>query len=351
MNVSKNLRQWYLSAKRDLPWRESGNPYFIWLSEIILQQTRVQQGLAYYYRFIEAFPTVQELADAPLQQVMKLWQGLGYYSRARNLHKAARIIVDKYGGGIPDNYKDLRKLPGVGEYTAGAILSLAYNKAFPAMDGNVYRVLARFFGIGFAPDSSQGRKEFKQYALKILDREQPGTHNQAVIELGALVCTPRNPACNECVLSPDCIARKEGLQQQLPLKKKTFQITHRYFYYFLLREGDAIYLKQRNTGDIWAMLWDFPLIEANTGINMNELQKHKLWQELLGMIPHQVEAISQMFQHQLTHQKIHACFIECTVFSNPDQRELKRVPLEEIHEYPLPRLVEKYMQHYMERHG
>lgn len=343
MNVSKNLLKWYDIHKRALPWRESGNAYFIWLSEIILQQTRVQQGIKYYYNFVESYPTVFDLANAPLQEVLKLWQGLGYYSRARNLHKTAKIIVESYSGRFPDDFNSLKNLPGIGEYTAGAIVSLAYNKPFPAVDGNVYRVLSRYYGISTAIDSGKGKKEFYALAHKIISKHEPGKHNQAMIELGAMVCLPRKPICSNCVISAGCHALRLSSQLEFPLKLKKPKVVHRYFYYLVIRHETALYLKQRPLGDIWAMLYDFPLIEEKKIVSLSRKNKFDAWKHYFGNSNFELVGTSEEYKHVLSHQILHAFFIEFKVDADFVLEGTIKVNQHELEHYPLPRLIDKYL--------
>lgn len=346
MNVSERIGNWYDKNKRTLPWRESGNPYYIWVSEIILQQTRVQQGTNYYHNFIEKFPTIFILSESSVEQVLLIWQGLGYYSRARNMHKAAKIIVADFKGTFPNDFKQLLKLPGVGEYTAGAIMSLAYEKPYPAIDGNVYRVLSRYFGIDKPIDSSVAKRECYQLALEIMDIKRPGRHNQAVIELGALVCIPRNPNCLECPLREDCYAFNNDRIAELPVKNKQRPVTHRYFYYLVVRKSNTVFIKQRNKKDIWALLYDFLQIETRHSLSLPEdLLAEKQWNEIFKYRKVMIRKISAEFVHKLSHQTIHAWFVEveadkdftCTFDS------VIEVQFNQMEKYPFPRLIESYL--------
>ncbi len=346
MIVSERIGKWYDIHKRTLPWRESGNPYYIWVSEIILQQTRVQQGMSYYLRFIEKFPTIFILSESSVEQVLLIWQGLGYYSRARNMHKTAKIIVTDYKGNFPEDYKQLLKLPGIGEYTAGAIASLAFKQPFPAIDGNVYRVLSRFFGIESAINSSGAKKDYYQLALKIMDKKKPGRHNQAIIELGALVCLPRNPNCFKCPLNESCFAFNNNRIADLPKKNKLKSITHRYFYYLVIRKSNSVFIKQRGEKDIWALLYDFLQIETKHSLSLpEELLMDKKWSNIFRNRKITIRNISSEFVHQLSHQTIHAWFIEVEVGKDftctyDSVIEVKNSLLEE---YPFPRLIETYL--------
>jgi A/G-specific adenine glycosylase len=344
MIVSENLGKWYDKNKRILPWRESQNPYYIWISEIILQQTRVLQGMDYYYRFIERFPTIFILSESSVEQVLKIWQGLGYYTRARNLHKTARIVVSKYEGKLPQDYFQLLQLPGIGEYTAGAIMSLAFNQPFPAIDGNVSRVLSRYFGIASPIDSAKTRKEFYQLALETMDIKNPGRHNQAMIELGALICYPRNPNCPACPISNSCYALIENKIGEFPKKKQKISIIHRYLYYMVIRKRDSIFIKQRSENDIWALLYDFPSIERKVPLVFpNDIERQDEWKNIFSDKNCTMSKLSQEMKHQLSHQIIHARFIEIIVDDNFSLNFADEVDNSELEKYPLPRLIDKYL--------
>lgn len=339
---SRALVPWYREHRRDLPWRRTRDPYRIWLSEVILQQTRVDQGLGYYERFVERFPTVADLAAAPDGEVMKLWQGLGYYSRARNLLVAARQVSDQGQGRFPDTLEGLRALKGVGAYTAAAIASIAFDRPAAVVDGNVYRVLARVFGIDTPIDSTEGRKRFAELAEGLLDPGAPGDHNQAVMELGATVCTPRDPACGTCPLATRCIARKEGRVALLPVKAGRTTVRERHFSYLILRSEGAIVLQQRRSKDIWQELHEPPLIESPAAPAKRSLEKTA--GQLLGRTV-ALKAPVGPVKHVLSHQVIHATFwtVEPAV-GGPlpagcflaDQEALKRLAV--------PRLVERYLE-------
>jgi len=340
MRFSIDLISWYKKNKRDLPWRKTKDAYTIWLSEIILQQTRVDQGLAYYNKFIENYPTVNDLAKAPEEEVLKHWQGLGYYSRARNLHFTAKHIVTNYKGVFPSNYKDILALKGIGEYTAAAISSFSFNQAYPVIDGNVYRVLSRVFGIEQAIDSTSGKKTFKALAEELIDKKNPATYNQAIMEFGALQCTPKKPNCENCIFNLECFALKHNLITELPKKEKRIKQTTRYFNYLVLIDEDFTYLKERTTKDIWQGLFDFPLIETNQAINSSK----SLLKEL-AIKDISVTNKSTAVKHILSHQKIYATFWEIKpskqITNNPNYT---KVTLKEINNYPVPKLIENYIK-------
>lgn len=257
------LLKWYEINMRELPWRETRDPYAIWLSEIILQQTRIDQGLAYYLKFIEAYPTVKDFAEAPEDEILKMWQGLGYYSRARNMHVTAKKISSQLNGQFPADYKGLLKLKGIGEYTAAAIASIAFNLPHATVDGNVYRVLSRIYGIETPIDSTEGKKTFSKLANDLLDKKSPGEFNQALMELGALQCTPKKPDCVSCPLQNTCYAFKNDTISLYPVKKGKTKIRKRYFNYLVIQDNQTTFLTKRTQNDIWKNLYEFPLIETD----------------------------------------------------------------------------------------
>lgn len=339
---SRNLLNWYRENHRALPWRSTTDPYKIWLSEVILQQTRVDQGLAYWERFVERYPTVADLAAAPEDAVLRLWQGLGYYSRARNLRTAAQQVMDEHGGRFPREYEALLGLKGVGEYTAAAIGSISFNLVEPVVDGNVYRVLSRVFGIATPIDSTAGRKEFRALAATLMDPYHPGDHNQAVMELGATVCTPKKPLCDQCPLLGKCIALKTGRIQELPYKSGKTKSRVRYFNYLDITSNQGRTLQKRNGKDIWQGLYEFPLIESTRSLG------HK---SMVSSIENEFgpgwtigEKIGPV-KHVLSHQVIQGTFWSCVPpkkFKRP--LEWIRAPLAAVDEYALPRLIARYLE-------
>lgn len=340
-NFLTNIYKWYRLNKRDLPWRKTKNPYQIWLSEIILQQTRVEQGMAYFVRFVEKYPNITDLASAHEDDVLKLWQGLGYYSRARNLHATAKLIASDYRGIFPQDYKKILALKGVGPYTAAAVSSIAFNLPFPTIDGNIYRVLSRYFGIGTPIDSSQGKKEFQQIAEELIHDKDPGMHNQALMELGALQCIPKSPQCNNCPVVNSCFAFKNKLIEQLPVKEKKIKQRHRYFYYYLYDMGNSILLEKRKENDIWKNLYQLPLIESEKALTDSELLNPDL---PLKHLPANIKYISAEKKHVLSHQIIHARMIYLemkTNFNNPSS--LIQVNKKDIFKFAVSRLVEKFL--------
>jgi A/G-specific adenine glycosylase len=343
MEFSQRLIQWYQEHKRDLPWRHTSNPYLIWLSEVILQQTRVAQGLPYYHQFVQTFPTVRDLAAASQQQVLKLWQGLGYYSRARNLHTAAMQVVDN-GGVFPDNYKDLLQLKGVGEYTAAAIASFAYNEPVAVIDGNVYRVLSRIYGIDTAINETAGIKQFKKLAGQLLDQDHPANHNQAIMEFGALQCVPVNPACDVCPFKTDCIAFKTGQISRLPVKIKKAKVKNLFHHYLVtITPAGKTLLAQRPQTGIWAGLFEFPYIEASGALMPHELTSHAKFDNVYGGLRFRESVYNQQpILHVLSHRKIHAYFWIIEV----EQEMEDAITIAHAFEKPVHVLIQKFMQDY-----
>jgi len=345
-NISATLALWYAQNKRDLPWRNINNPYLIWISEIILQQTRVNQGMNYYLRFIERFSTVSELAEANEDEVLKYWQGLGYYSRARNLHKAARMISTDFKGIFPDKHIDVLKLMGVGEYTAAAICSFAYNQPYAVVDGNVFRFLSRLFGIETAIDSSNGKKEFTTLAQKLLSKTNPGLHNQAIMEFGALQCVPISPNCDNCPLKSICKAFELNLVANLPIKTIKAKVTHRFFNYLFIEYQGYTYIQQRVSKDIWQNLYEFPLIESNRLLEIDELLEERDFKSLFEGID-RIEIIEKTNQkkHILSHRVIFSQFISIKISGKITELDkLIIIPIEEIDRYPVSRLMELYLE-------
>lgn len=374
---AQKIIDWYHQNKRDLPWRDTQNPYKIWLSEIILQQTRVAQGMPYYEKFIESFPTVQELAAADEQTVLRLWQGLGYYSRARNLHAAAKYISEDLKGIFPNNYVEIKKLKGVGDYTAAAISSFAFDEAQAVVDGNVYRVLARFFGIEKDITSNEGKKEFREVAQKLIDKKQPAIYNQSIMEFGALQCVPKNPNCKICPLQEKCTAFEKNIIEKLPLKGKKTIVKDRFMHYFVFIKEDKInsekkvLIKQRQEGDIWQGLNDFFVIEFLNKDKKNfepikelqillekdkfefEFDKIKNSESKRTSIKSTHESI--IFKHQLSHRTLYAKFYTIEIKDTKEQKEFwnklkKKYNLEEknwqnLDKIPKPVLISKYLDY------
>jgi A/G-specific adenine glycosylase len=340
--------KWYEENKRTLPWRGVNDPYKIWLSEIILQQTRVAQGLPYYLRFVEKYPTVKHLAAAPLDEVLRVWQGLGYYTRARNLHKCAQTIAESYQGKFPTSFRELLQLPGIGEYTAAAIASISYNESVAVVDGNVFRVLSRVFGIDTPINSPEGKKVFYDLANGLMKEAPPAEYNQGVMEFGALFCTPKNPQCEDCVFKKSCYAFLHGLQTQLPVKLKSKASRNRYFYYLVFEQGKKLGMKKREEKDIWLGLFDFHLIERKKLIKPEKLVSEEAIQPWLKKS--KAVIISESYKHILSHQTIFSRFIIIKTSKKPVGigGNHKFYSLEEINHLPKPVLVSKFLtDHYL----
>lgn len=306
------MLDWYPRYKRDLPWRDTKNPYIIWLSEIILQQTRVAQGLPYFEKFLTHYPALEDFAAAPLDEILRHWQGLGYYSRARNMHHCAIQIQQDHRGEFPGTYAGLLRLKGIGTYTAAAIASFAFGEAVAVVDGNVFRVMSRFFGMEEDINSTVGKRKFQQLANDLVPKKHPGEYNQAVMEFGALQCVPINPDCGSCTLSAGCFAFKHGVVSGLPVKVNKTKIKQRNFVYLHIECGDYIVAKQRGEGDIWQGLYDFPLEEVSSDIAEGEFKPVK-YQRLLKLGSLIVGESPAKYRHVLTHQRIFATFVKFMV--------------------------------------
>jgi A/G-specific adenine glycosylase len=309
MNFSDELTQWYLKNKRELPWRNTADAYVIWLSEIILQQTRVEQGLPYFYRFIEKYPHVKSFAAADEGDILNLWQGLGYYSRGRNMLKTARQVVEQYDGKFPEDYQQLIRLKGIGDYTAAAISSFAANEARAVVDGNVFRVLSRYFGIEELIDTTKGKKLFQEIANDLLNREHPGLHNQAMMEFGAMLCKPKNPDCDRCPVRAGCYAFINEAVMVLPKKLKKAKIKERFFTYLLVTEGNTILMNKRDEKDIWANMYDLPLIETSSYLSPAQVVALPQVSETFGEGIKIIESFP-VKKHVLTHQHLHTQFVK-----------------------------------------
>lgn len=346
LEVSRILIIWYNVNKRDLPWRETVDPYIIWISEIILQQTRVAQGMEYFLRFTERFPDVASLAAAEEDEVLKYWQGLGYYSRARNLHAAARTIVEQLDGEFPKNYKEIFLLKGIGEYTAAAIVSFVWNLPYPVVDGNVYRVLSRLFAIDTPIDSTKGKKQFAELAGLLMDTLQAGLHNQAIMEFGALQCVPQNPDCDSCPLHYKCMAYASKSVQSYPVKQNKTKTRNRYFHYFHIIHDGNTWLSRRGEKDIWEGLYEFPLIETDHPMDFAELQKTESFHCLFdgaGSLNIAVE-LSDV-KHVLSHQVLYATFYQVKVEKITKALEsYLSVICGDVDKYAVPRLVHIYLE-------
>lgn len=343
---ANRLISWYHSNKRELPWRTANSPYYVWLSEVILQQTKVAQGLPYYNAFVEKYPTVQDLAKAREEEVLLLWQGLGYYSRARNLHHAAKYIIKELNGVFPDTFKSLLQLKGVGDYTASAIASICYNEPEPVVDGNVYRVLSRIFAITTTIPSSKAHKEFKELAGLLMDTTQPGTFNQALMEFGALQCTPHNPDCRQCIFKDKCLAFHKNRVHDFPIKRKKAKIRKRYFNYFVvLSNHDSLAIQQRLTKDIWYKLYELPLIESASPLTKKQLISAMLEDSLLGEIDlYDVQLFNKnQIVHKLSHQHLYVKFW----LIEGGSTALPSIPIRELKNYAFPSLIDGFLSSFL----
>lgn len=342
MIISKTLINWYSNNKRHLPWRQTTSPYFIWLSEIILQQTQVNQGLPYYKAFIKSYPSVFDLASADESDILKLWQGLGYYSRARNLHATSKYIVSELDGIFPDNYKDLLKLKGVGDYTASAIASICFNEVTAVVDGNVYRVLSRFFGIDTPINSSKGIKEFKEIAQQLIDKKNPSDFNQAIMEFGAVQCKPKNPNCYICPLKNSCVALQKSRIEALPVKLKKIKVKQKYFNFLVfISENSTTILEKRLGKGIWQNLYQFPLIETEKSKSFIEFKKLLKKNDLVKDATFNLSLYNNDdIIHKLSHQHLFTKFW----IVNINNLNVEGIPLETIHDYAVPVLISNFIK-------
>ncbi len=339
------LIEWYHEHKRDLPWRNTNDPYLIWISEIILQQTRVAQGYAYYQRFIERFPNLESLAAAEENEVLKYWQGLGYYSRARNLHQAAISV----NGVFPVKYEDILKLKGVGTYTAAAICSFAYNQPHGVVDGNVYRVLSRFFGINEPIDSGKGKKIFASLAHDLLDKIQPALYNQAIMDFGALQCTPLSPDCTVCPFKNRCFAFNHNMVSSLPIKQNKTKTSERFFYYLLIRDNGNIYLNKRTENDIWKNLYELPLIESNTALAVDDFIRKQEFASIFKENSVVNVRLLNKTKHVLSHRIIYADFyeLEAQDIKMDFLSKYTRLNMADLELYPVSRLMHNFFENFL----
>jgi A/G-specific adenine glycosylase len=344
-NFSAILLQWHKTNERSLPWKNTKDPYLTWLSEIILQQTQIGQGVPYYQKISTKYPTVKHLADATLAEVIKLWEGLGYYSRARNLHHTAKYIAYEHGSRFPNTYDELLKLKGVGAYTAAAIASFAFDKPHAVVDGNVFRVLARIFGIKKSIDSTEGKKNFTQLANKLIDKKNPAAYNQAIMDFGSTVCTPKQPLCDLCPFSKKCIAKTTNSISYYPVKLKKLVKKTRYFNYLLIEYGKKIYLNHRTGNDIWKNLYDFPVIASKSLLSEKQFHNSKEWKIWFrGHKPH-IKYISGNYVQQLTHQTVIARFCKVLIDRKLEDRYgFNLVQVSKIGTKAFPKIIRDYLK-------
>jgi A/G-specific adenine glycosylase len=341
MSFSQEILQWYHKNKRELPWRNTIEPYNIWLSEIILQQTRVVQGMPYYVKFLDAFPTVRHLANAPEEKVLKLWQGLGYYSRARNLHATAKMVVNEHNGTFPNTYVGLKSLKGVGDYTASAIASICFNIPEPVVDGNVYRVLARYFGVDIPINSSEGIKYFKELARKVMDVDDARDYNQGIMEFGAIQCAPKKPYCMLCPLQESCVALKDNKVDVLPIKLNKTKTRRRYFNYLVFLDGQKnTLLEQRKGKGIWQNLYQFPLLESEKELQVEEFEQILMKENRFPRYRSFSMYNETPIVHKLSHQHLHTKFWIIETNHNLDNG----ISWEQIAQFPVPVLIADFIQ-------
>ncbi len=343
---TKNLLAWNRTLNtRQMPWKGEKDPYKIWISEIILQQTRVEQGLKYYERFIAAFPNVSSLANAPEQEVFKLWEGLGYYSRCKNLLASAKFICDSLQGNFPSDYDAIRNLKGVGDYTAAAISSFAFDLPHAVVDGNVLRVLSRYFGSEMPVDTTKGKKFYTELADTLLDRREPGLYNQGIMDFGAVICKPQQPACGICVQQQECRAFQEKKTHLLPLKKKAPGRRSRWFYYFIIECGEQVYIRKRGARDIWENLYEFVLVETDAPffLESDHSVQHLLY-PVLGGHAFEIAGVSDEYRQQLTHQTVTGKFVQVRIPAPaPQLTGYELVKKANLTLYPFPRLITLYL--------
>jgi A/G-specific adenine glycosylase len=341
---SDEIISWYIENKRDLPWRNTNNPYKIWLSEIILQQTRVSQGLPYYQKFVDEFPDIHGMAEAAEQKVLKLWQGLGYYSRARNMHQTANVIVREYNGHFPKNYLQLLTLKGVGEYTAAAIASMAFNLPHAVVDGNVFRVLSRIFGISTPVNTTVGKKIFYSLANDLIDKANPGLFNQAIMEFGATCCLPVKPKCELCPLSQTCYAFNNNVIASLPVKESKAKVKNLHINYFVLSVRNKTIIRKRSGKGIWQNLFDFPSYESEQEVLPETLIGNKEINSLFKINNYQIISVSEVYKHVLTHRNLFVRFWEIETSEKPENKKgWSFINFNEIEKYPVPRIIDKYL--------
>ena len=340
---TKNILLWNNKSNvRLMPWKGEKDPYKIWLSEIILQQTRVDQGWDYYNRFIKAYPDINKLARAPEQKIFKMWEGLGYYTRCKNLIATARFIAKEKKGKFPDTYEDILALKGIGPYTAAAITSFAFNLKYAVVDGNVFRVLSRFFGINNAINSTAGKKIFTAFANELIDKNEPGIYNQAIMDFGAVICKPKNPLCNICPLKNKCNARLNDLTDKLPVKEGSITIKARWFYYLMVEFNGRIYVRKRAANDIWQNLYEFTLLESEKLMTIGKIKESALFKKISIKNKLTIISVSKLHKQQLTHQIIQGRFIHIKAKKPPDLKEYRAVTPKELNKLPFPKFITGY---------
>ncbi|MEO5995629.1 MAG: A/G-specific adenine glycosylase [Chitinophagaceae bacterium] len=342
---TKKLSKWHrLQNTRSMPWKGEKDPYRIWLSEIILQQTRVEQGMAYYNKFVSVYPSIRQLAMAPEQEVFKLWEGLGYYSRCKNLIATAKFVSSELNGRFPDKYEEVRALKGIGPYTAAAISSFAYNLPYAVVDGNVLRVISRYFGINTPVDTTEGKKLYNFLADALLDKKQPALYNQAIMDFGAVICKAQLPLCSVCVQRKDCHAYTHNLVKQLPVKEKSRVKKTRWFYYFVVEYKNFLYIRKRSTKDIWENLYEFVLKESDGELVDDRNSLKSFLQSLVEQDQVIIHNVSRVYRQQLSHQTIVGQFINVKI-NKPAfmQKEYEAVLKNDLDKYPFPKIINAWL--------
>jgi len=342
---TRKLLKWNAKANnRSFPWKKEKDPYKIWLSEIILQQTKVEQGLDYYNKYIKAFPTIHHLAKASEQKIFKLWEGLGYYRRCKNLISTAKLISKDFDGNFPDTYENIKSLKGVGPYTASAIASFAYNLPHAVVDGNVLRVLSRYFGISAPIDTTEGKKIYNQLAEALLYIKDPGLYNQAIMDFGAVICKPKAPLCNECVQKTECEAFRNNWVDQLPVKKKAVKQNTRWFNYFIIEYKSKVYIRKRTSKDIWSDLFEFALKETDRPLELDPASLTKYAEELVGTCRLTISDISREYRQKLTHQTILGRFVTFNIHEHSLLlNDYNAVSMKELKKFPFPSLINTFL--------
>ena len=341
---TKELLQWNkYDNDRIMPWKYEKDPYKIWISEIILQQTRVSQGLEYYNRFIKRFPTAKSIAIAPEHEVFKLWEGLGYYNRCKNIITSAKYISEELNGKFPSDYECILKLKGIGTYTASAIASFAYNLPFAVVDGNVFRVLSRYFGITIPVDNLQGKIFYNDLAYELLDKKLPGVYNQSIMDFGATVCKPL-PLCEICPLKSSCVAYLKGIQLELPVKEKVIIRKSRWLYYLVVNYRNKLYVRKRTEKDIWQNLYEFMLVETVKPVTIKKLQTTQQFMSIFNGTGYEIDNISPLYRQQLTHQTINGQFVGITVKSPLPLKTYQLISRNDIKKLPFPKFITTYLK-------
>ncbi len=343
-NFTKKLLVWHQTIERPMPWKGEKNPYLIWLSEIMLQQTRVEQGTAYYLTFKKKYPDVKSLAAASEDEVLQLWQGLGYNTRARNLLAAARFIQQELNGKFPKDYEGIRALKGVGDYTAAAIASFAFGLSYPVVDGNVYRVLSRVFGIETPIDSTSGKKQFQLLSQRLIEKQNSAAYNQAIMDFGALQCVPSKPDCQKCPMQNGCFAYQKKQVNHFPVKEKKIKQKQRYFHYLVIHEKNHVYLTKRTGNDIWKNMYEFPMIESNHLLSPEELKKSAIWKHLFAKQKISINEPCKKLTQSLTHQKIQAVFLKIQISRPLDSEKLLRVKEDFLNNFAFPGIIRLYLK-------